>query len=94
MLTETSKSPASWAQAKAQKRLSRLGAELGVRISFFHGRGGSVSRGGAPTGRAVAAQPRGSAGPVSQALQGLRSRARPWPVVQRSTGNVWMHVLF
>ncbi|MCK5668949.1 MAG: phosphoenolpyruvate carboxylase, partial [Gammaproteobacteria bacterium] len=29
-------------------------------ISFFHGRGGSVSRGGAPLGRAIAAQPAGS----------------------------------
>ena len=31
-------------------------------IAFFHGRGGSVSRGGAPTGRAIAAQPAGSIG--------------------------------
>ena len=29
-------------------------------IVFFHGRGGSVSRGGAPLGRAIAAQPAGS----------------------------------
>ncbi len=32
----------------------------GTPIAFFHGRGGSVSRGGAPTGRAIAAQPAGS----------------------------------
>src|SRR3989454_3937644 len=41
-------------------RLTRLGRECGVPIAFFHGRGGSVSRGGAPTGRAIAAQPAGS----------------------------------
>ena len=31
-------------------------------VSFFHGRGGSVSRGGAPSGRAIAAQPVGTIG--------------------------------
>lgn len=51
---------ANWELAKAQGRLTRLGRECGVPIAFFHGRGGSVSRGGAPTGRAIAAQPAGS----------------------------------
>ena len=51
---------ANWALGKAQVRLTRVGREAGVPISFFHGRGGSVSRGGAPTGRAIAAQPAGS----------------------------------
>src|SRR3989449_608565 len=52
--------PANWELAKTQLRLTRLGRECGVPIAFFHGRGGSVSRGGAPTGRAIAAQPAGS----------------------------------
>jgi phosphoenolpyruvate carboxylase len=51
---------ANWELAKAQAALTRLGRELGVAITFFHGRGGSVSRGGAPTGRAIAAAPAGS----------------------------------
>ncbi|HEY5363511.1 MAG TPA: phosphoenolpyruvate carboxylase, partial [Aestuariivirga sp.] len=38
------------------------GEKSGVAISFFHGRGGSVSRGGAPAGRAIAAQPAGTVG--------------------------------
>ena len=50
----------NWELSKAQIKLTRLGKEAGVPIAFFHGRGGSVSRGGAPTGRAIAAQPAGS----------------------------------
>ncbi len=51
---------AHWELAKAQSILTRLGREHGIAIAFFHGRGGSVSRGGAPTGRAIAASPAGS----------------------------------
>jgi len=50
----------NWELYKTQVRLTRLGRELGIPISFFHGRGGSVSRGGVPAGRAIAAQPAGS----------------------------------
>jgi phosphoenolpyruvate carboxylase len=51
---------AHWELSKAQSSLTRLGSELGVTIAFFHGRGGSVSRGGADAGRAIAASPAGS----------------------------------
>jgi phosphoenolpyruvate carboxylase len=51
---------ANWELSKAQSKLTRVGADAGVPITFFHGRGGSVGRGGAPTGRAIAAQPPGS----------------------------------
>jgi phosphoenolpyruvate carboxylase len=50
----------NWEVAKAQTRLRRVGDERGLPVSFFHGRGGSVGRGGAPTGRAIAAQPPGT----------------------------------
>ncbi|MGK2921789.1 MAG: phosphoenolpyruvate carboxylase [Methyloceanibacter sp.] len=50
----------NWELAKAQVSLTHVGEETGTAIAFFHGRGGSVSRGGAPTGRAIAAQPAGS----------------------------------
>jgi len=50
----------NWEVSKAQSRLKRVGEERGLPISFFHGRGGSVGRGGAPTGRAIAAQPPGT----------------------------------
>jgi phosphoenolpyruvate carboxylase len=50
----------SWEVSKAQKRIFQAGQDKGVQVSFFHGRGGSVSRGGAPAGRAIAAQPAGT----------------------------------
>jgi phosphoenolpyruvate carboxylase len=53
---------ASFELFEAQRRLIRVGEKASVSISFFHGRGGSVSRGGAPAGRAIAAQPQGTVG--------------------------------
>ena len=50
----------TWELDKAQRRLTQTLARHGLRPVFFHGRGGSVSRGGAPTGRAIAAQPLGT----------------------------------
>jgi len=52
--------PSNWELYKAQARLTAVGLEQKTAIAFFHGRGGSVSRGGAPTGHAIAAQPAGS----------------------------------
>lgn len=49
-----------WALQRAQVELLELAREVGVRIVFFHGRGGSVSRGGGKTERAIVAAPRGS----------------------------------
>ena len=50
----------SWTLDKAQRAITRALSENGVKPKFFHGRGGSVSRGGAPTDRAIAAQPKGT----------------------------------
>ena len=49
-----------WALQQTQIALTRLARESAVRIIFFHGRGGSASRGGGKTERAVIAAPRGS----------------------------------
>jgi phosphoenolpyruvate carboxylase len=53
---------ASFELFEAQRSLMQAGKDTGIALRFFHGRGGSVSRGGAPTGRAIAAQPQGSVG--------------------------------
>ncbi|HQW59083.1 MAG TPA: phosphoenolpyruvate carboxylase [Thermomonas sp.] len=49
-----------WALQRAQVELLELARDAGVAIVFFHGRGGSVSRGGGKTERAIIAAPRGS----------------------------------
>jgi phosphoenolpyruvate carboxylase len=49
-----------WALQRTQVELVALARESGLRIAFFHGRGGSVSRGGGKTSRAVVAAPRGT----------------------------------
>ena len=49
-----------WELHLAQRRLVAEGKKAKIEIAFFHGRGGSVGRGGAPTGNAIAAQPLGS----------------------------------
>ena len=51
-----------WSVNKAQKRLSDLGKDIGVPITFFHGRGGTISRGGGPTFESIMAQPDGTIG--------------------------------
>lgn len=50
----------TWELDRAQRRINTRLAGLGLVATFFHGRGGSASRGGAPTERAIAAQPRGT----------------------------------
>jgi phosphoenolpyruvate carboxylase len=50
----------TWELDKAQRRITQMLARHRLRPVFFHGRGGSVSRGGAPTERAIAAQPAGT----------------------------------
>lgn len=49
-----------WALQRAQVELLERLAPTGIRLTFFHGRGGSVARGGGKTTQAVDAGPRGS----------------------------------
>jgi len=49
-----------WGLYRAQAALARIGAAHGVRIRFFHGRGGTISRGAGPTHRFIQALPPGA----------------------------------
>jgi phosphoenolpyruvate carboxylase len=50
----------AWLLYQAQQRVIALGKARGVRIRLFHGRGGTIGRGGGPTHDAILSQPAGT----------------------------------
>lgn len=57
---------ANWNLYKAQRALAEVAQEIGVRVLFFHGRGGALGRGGGPAARSILSLP------VRVAREGLR----------------------
>ncbi|WP_111642570.1 phosphoenolpyruvate carboxylase [Marinimicrobium alkaliphilum] len=57
---DAGKFAATWAQYKAQENLVKLAEAAEVNLVLFHGRGGTVGRGGGPVEKAMASQPPGS----------------------------------
>jgi phosphoenolpyruvate carboxylase len=51
---------AAWSQYQAQENLVAVARQHDVKLTLFHGRGGTVGRGGGPANRAILSQPPGS----------------------------------
>jgi phosphoenolpyruvate carboxylase len=91
---------AGWELFKAQEAIGATCARLGVHVTLFHGRGGSVGRGGGPTYLALQSQPPGSIqgelrvteqGEMIQALFGLPDIAlRTLEVYTSGTVESWL----
>jgi phosphoenolpyruvate carboxylase len=91
---------AGWALYTAQEAIVAACAGHGVAVTLFHGRGGSVGRGGGPTYAAIRSQPPGSIdgtlrvteqGEMIQALFGLPDIAvRTMEVYTTGTLDAWL----
>ncbi|WP_370981082.1 phosphoenolpyruvate carboxylase [Agaribacterium sp. ZY112] len=57
---DAGKLAATWAQYQAQEKLVELAEQYQIDLTLFHGRGGTVGRGGGPVEKAMASQPPGS----------------------------------
>ncbi|MCB2179488.1 phosphoenolpyruvate carboxylase [bacterium] len=51
---------ANWNLYQAQHEIAKVCREYGIKLTLFHGRGGTVARGGGPANRAILAQPPGT----------------------------------
>ncbi|MDH3689719.1 MAG: phosphoenolpyruvate carboxylase [Gammaproteobacteria bacterium] len=82
---------AAWALYQAQEQLVEVARRHGVRLTLFHGRGGTVARGGGPAYSAIRSQPPGSVdGTLRVTEQGEVIHAKyGLPAVARETLNVY-----
>ncbi|MCB0101959.1 MAG: phosphoenolpyruvate carboxylase [Anaerolineales bacterium] len=51
---------ANWSLYQAQEEITKIAAKHKIKLTIFHGRGGTIARGGGPANNAIRAQPTGS----------------------------------
>ncbi|MFN8400536.1 MAG: phosphoenolpyruvate carboxylase [Anaerolineales bacterium] len=51
---------ANWSLYQAQEEITKVAARHNIKLTIFHGRGGTIARGGGPANNAIRAQPVGS----------------------------------
>jgi phosphoenolpyruvate carboxylase len=51
---------ANWSLYEAQEEITRIAQKHNIKLTIFHGRGGTIARGGGPANSAIRAQPAGS----------------------------------
>ena len=56
---------ANWSLYQAQEKITKVSQEHGIALTIFHGRGGTIARGGGPANRAI---PRTAAGKCERPL--------------------------
>ena len=77
---DAGKFAASWAQYCAQEKLCSVANKYKIKLNFFHGRGGSVGRGGGPVYAALLSQPPGT-------VMGMTRVTEQGEVIQQKYGS-------
>lgn len=69
---------AAWALFKVQEKLVAIAEQYGIQLVLFHGRGGTVGRGGGPTQMAIRSQPPGTIKVRRRHRQECRTAVMVW----------------
>jgi phosphoenolpyruvate carboxylase len=93
---DAGKFAASWALFKCQEALVAAAHQRGIKLNLFHGRGGTIGRGGGPVEQAIASQPPGSVqGTIRVTEQGemIRYKFGEQTLALHSLGNYFQATL-
>ncbi len=79
---------AQWALYRAEKAMVETAKERGIRLNYFHGRGGTISRGAGPTQWFMAALPHGSLSGHFRMTEQGETIAQKYANISNATYNI------